>query len=336
MFLHGCQEEGDRMGVGEAILYVSEALISFAQVADAFTPDEVNEYTVFQMSGGVWIGTLSYTYTSETGENSTEMMTAAFSATSNYDGKVIASGTHVTVKLKQVGTSGTVPSVYASAGGLSVSFNGGGYFQVEVNVNDASTYTRNTVGGNSTSGTTFTFGGKWTNASSGKLGIFSTGMSNVKNLHDTDSFAPYFPPGDYTFNELRKALIDQVNDDFDLNISEDTPEIPDYDDLLGDGEPDETEPTSGGGDFQFDYGEVISPSELESILDQTDYQLDELNTELPDLSFELPDATFSEVQITLLTDTLTASYNFFDSLGLSSTLIALGVVAGLIRMIRGG
>lgn len=324
------------MGVGEAILAIIDILDAVSDIAGWLTPDEINEYTVYDFTGDTWIGYVSYSYEGNENDSGTEGGTCVFSSSSNYDGCVIFSGKHVTVTEHLTGGVGQ-PSVGVDTAG-NISFSGGGAyaFSVEINSNlDPDPWSKSSLGVSFTSGTTFKANGSWTGSASNRIGLATdTTLTNSSKFREKHPDVPYVPPGSYTFDQLRNALIEQYNQDYDLDISIDNPDIPTYNDLFGDGT-DPTETGSGSG-FEFDYGEVISPSELESILDHTDYQLDELDTELPDLSFELPDAVFSSEQITLLTDTLTASYSFFDGLGLSGTLISLGVLAGLIRLIRGG
>lgn len=103
-------------------------------------------------------------------------------------------------------------------------------------------------------------------------------------------------------------------------------------------EPTETETTTEGGccgSFDFDYNEVVSPSELDGILNQDTYHLDEIPTDIPDLTMELPSETLSQSILEVLPVAINSSYNYFSALGIAPTLIATAVIVVLIKMLRG-
>lgn len=96
-------------------------------------------------------------------------------------------------------------------------------------------------------------------------------------------------------------------------------------------------------DATFDYGEVISPTELQGILNGETYDLDEIPTlssefleSLPLESLELPSETLSASLLQAGAGVINESYNFYSSLGLMPTFVATAVIIAIIRMLRGG
>lgn len=80
----------------------------------------------------------------------------------------------------------------------------------------------------------------------------------------------------------------------------------------------------------------MSPSEFDDVLNSAEYDLEEIPTtftlDLPDL----PDETLPAGMLSLAGNIANASYNYYNSLGLSGVLIAVGVIVCVIRLLRGG
>lgn len=157
------------------------------------------------------------------------------------------------------------------------------------------------------------------------------------NKPDGYVYVPFPEGSSITYEDAYKTI---------ESFAEAYPELEiDMDDILtfdeiNPSETEPTEPTSEGGNccggFDIDYDELVSPSELYDVLNTETYDLAEIDTSMPDLNAELPSDVLANTQITMLSDALTVSYNFWDALGLSSTLIALGVLAALFNFIKGG
>lgn len=332
------------MGVGEAILVIGETLGFIADTVDLFTPETVIEQnTIFSTGGGIWVGSAEYTWTDSSGTRKTETLTCNFGGGNLYNGKSVASGPSVHAYLITQGSSGSVPSV--SSSGTSITFSGGGYydFELEWSGNNSKTPTSIVVTTGGASGATFTEGsgegtGTWSGSSSHIIGR-NASCSYSTNLNDLENGGHYIPSGNHTFNELRDELINYYNDEYGLNIDINigSDEIPDWDTYFGD--QDETEPTGSGDGFQFDYGEVISPTELESILDQETYELQEIETDPTDLpslpSEELPTDTFSDEVLTGIPEVVQGSYSFLTGTELASVFIPMAVIMCIIKILRG-
>lgn len=327
------------MGVGEAVLVVAETLGFVASVADLFTPETVIEQnTILSTGGGIWYGTGEYSWTDASGNVTTETLTCAFGGGNLYDGKPVASSSFVNLTLVQKGASGAIPSVSVSTSG-SVTFSGGGFYGFVLSWagdNSASpSSVRVTDGGSA--GSSYKQGagggkGSWGGTASGIIARnASHSYSTDKNV--VNNGGRYIPPGQYTFDGLRAQLIDYYNVTYDIDISVDDPNIPDWEDFFGE---DATEPPATGDGFQFDYNEVINPSELDDILKQETYELDEIETGLPEFTdVELPSETMDEGTLQVLPAIATQSYELLTATGLANVFIPLAVILCVIKILRG-
>lgn len=161
------------------------------------------------------------------------------------------------------------------------------------------------------------------------------GMTTIPSISNTYTGVAYVPPGDYSYNDLRETLINYYNNKFGLNIDINIGEIPTWEDLQeSTEETDETETNSSG--FEFDYGEVISPEELESLLNGETYQLDEIDTELPSLDVpELPSEEMPQEVLGVIPALVTGSYELLVGTGLANVFISLAVLICIIKILRG-
>lgn len=161
-------------------------------------------------------------------------------------------------------------------------------------------------------------------------------IGNVTNspfnliINDT---VPITPGQTYTYYEALDTYIDYFNDkytDLDLNLTRE--DFPSEEDYL----PQVPTTTTGSGCCNIDYGEIMSPSEFNDVLNSAEYDLEEIPTtfalDLP----ELPKETLPEGMLSLAGNIANASYNYYSSLGLSGVLIAVGVIVCVIRLLRGG
>lgn len=137
----------------------------------------------------------------------------------------------------------------------------------------------------------------------------------------------------YTYYEALDTYIDYFNDkytDLDLNLTRE--DFPSEEDYL----PQVPTTTTSSGCCNIDYGEIMSPSEFDDVLNSAEYDLEEIPTtfalDLP----ELPEETLPSGMLSLAGNMVNASYNYYDSLGLSGILIAVGVIVCVIRLLRGG
>lgn len=148
-----------------------------------------------------------------------------------------------------------------------------------------------------------------------------------------ENSVPIYPGYSYTYYEALDTYINYFNDkysDLDLNLT--TDDFPSESDYLP--EVPTTEPVSGGC-CNIDYGEIMSPSEFDDVLNSAEYDLEEIPTtfalDLPDL----PEETLPTGMLSLAGNIVNESYNYYNSLGLSGVLISVGVIVCVIRLLRG-
>lgn len=329
------------MGAGEAIVLILETLDTIWSLGSFLAGEEITQTTVYNFTGAVWLGYGYYTYYFEEGGSERREAYCQFLPNDMYDGMpIIQSEDFAVYAVRQNGSN--APTIGGSV--TSLGLNGGTQYTFRGVVDDTdvftgytSVYMSNTnVSFSEASATQF----KWTHSGSNVVQFFAlnTPESNGKTILTTmsayrgqDGRAPYVPSGQYTFDELREELINQYNNDFDLDIDVDSPEIPKLEDFL-------PEATGPGGSFVFDYNEVISPEELEEILQQETYDLDELETDMG--IFDIVDVDESDVMLPdeYLENTglaLAAGWQLVQATGLSSTFICLGLIVAIVKTLRG-
>lgn len=329
-----------------AIAEIINALGAIFQIADYLTPDEVvNNTTIFHFSSNDWIGGTQYTYVDEYNNSHLVDATLNLSQSNIYAGRNILISPYLNI-IFQTG-NGSVPNRYpttsmlfrselekvtlnnvyrnfawntkwVSANGAEVTFAGDTSIVAEVGVN--SRYTVYSDGRITRTGEPFT--------------LMNTTLTTFAEMKT--SGAPYIPAGDYTFDQIRGELINQYNINFNLNIPQDETDIPTFDDLNE--EPTE-EPTEWLPGFEFNYDEVISPSELEDILNQETYDWNEVDTELIELP-ELPTIPAYETDqneadvLTAIPVIATVSMNMLGSLGLLSVFTSIAVIKMILKVLR--
>lgn len=345
------------MGTAEAIGYIAEVVGAIVGITELITDDPVSETTIYNFANDMWLGSGQYTYTSPLGVSSIETGTCIFNPNTLAPGKTVFSGPHVTVQaVMRSNAGGTSP--YLLYNGNVAGLGGGGYYDFRFQVDGeslASMYNlascvRSTsitsmkftakTGTMTNPGYSYPSGGQGAACITANGNSFNTILTNNANMHSQHPNVPYVPKGTYDFDGLRDAIINQVNLDFDLDIPLNTPDIPTLDDVLGN----ETNPPATGDGFQFDYNEVISPSELQDLLEQETYELDEIDTDMPMLPVLPPpsdiipsdgnnDAFEAEV-LALIPAVVTESYNGLATLGLLGVFTSTAIIALIIKIIH--
>lgn len=168
-------------------------------------------------------------------------------------------------------------------------------------------------------------------------------ITNIDTLKDriNSLYIPLKPGSQYTYQQAADIIIDAVNVKYpDLNITiEDLPPESNY---LPTEPTDPTEPTAPsetvlpGGSFEIDYGEIISPSELESILGQETYQVDTV-VSLDILAVDMPQLdTLPQDMVVAAGALMTAVTPLFTETGLLPIFLPLAIVMILVYFLRRG
>lgn len=158
----------------------------------------------------------------------------------------------------------------------------------------------------------------------------SSGASNATGSH----IVPIAPGTQITYNDALNLYINYWKQLYPDWEELDPSDFPTEQEFMGE-EP--TEPTEGNGNCcNIDYNEIMSPSELESVLNGTDYDLAEIPT--IDATFDLPELPSDTIPSSVLAIAGTAmrsSWDFYAATGLAGTMVAVAVIVVLIRMLRG-
>lgn len=164
--------------------------------------------------------------------------------------------------------------------------------------------------------------------------------TNIQNLSGriNSLYIPLIPGKQYTYQDAADIVVDAVNLKYpDLNITvEDLPPESNYlptEPTEPPTVPGDTLPSGGG--FVFDYNEVISPSELETILDQETYAIDTVQS-LDLVSLEMPELdTLPQDMVVAAGSLMTAITPVFTETGLLAIFLPLAIVMILIIFLRG-
>lgn len=156
------------------------------------------------------------------------------------------------------------------------------------------------------------------------------------NSHKRSSLVVPIEPNEvYTYNEAVNIIIPFLHENGYPDVTAD--DLPQFDEI-NPTEPTEPPATSPGGccDFTIDYNEILSPSELESVLNETDYELAEVPTMSDTLNLpELPSETLPPSVLAIAGTAMRSSYDFYMATGLAGVMVATAVIVCLIRMLRG-
>lgn len=341
-----------------AVARIAEIMALVASVSTWMAPGELSDQTTYDFTASMWVGDGYYTYVDEAGKSTTVSGVAVINPNYVFDGKNVFAGPGLTVKMKLLEEpTGSTP-VGATFSSTYYRMTGGSYYTFVYDIGtftdlsfgsgfgltnlgrasgftyNASTGVRKTPSGvGSTVGAAFGPSGD-TAATQGQ----STYLTNDQTIANRDPRAGYVPPGSYSYDDLRAALIQFFNDEYNLDIELDNPDIPKLEDILE--EP--TEPATGGNGFEFDYGEVISPTELESLLNQETYDLAEIDTDIPtfptmpdvDIFESMPQGDLEASVLASIPVVATVSWNTLASLGLLSVFISVAIPKLILKILR--
>lgn len=160
-------------------------------------------------------------------------------------------------------------------------------------------------------------------------------VTNFNRNGRSSLLVPIEPNEVYTYNEAVNIIIPFLHENGYPDVTAD--DLPQFDEI-NPTEPTEPPATSPGGccDFTVDYNEILSPSELESVLNETDYELAEVPTMSDTLNLpELPSETLPPSVLAIAGTAMRSSYDFYMATGLAGVMVATAVIVCLIRMLRG-
>lgn len=337
------------MSQADKINMITETLEDIFLITEYLVGHPADQDTVYNFADNMWLGHGYYQYINSDGNASNEQGTCIFNPNALTPGATVFAGPHVTARAQSTSMTGTPASLtYNNA---SMGINGGSYYTFWIEVDGEQVFNNSGIYNarmTNRTAVTFTAGNPPSyNYPAGNVGavatvgseayIDSTILTTSGNMHSDHPNMPYVQPGQYSFNDLRNQMILQVNLDFGMDIPLDSPEIPELEDLLEETNP----PATGDNNFYIDYDQILSPEDLENILQQETYELQELPTfsaeDLGSLTLpELPEETLSSNLLAVIPAGLNASISFFDSMGLTSTLIATAVIIVVIKMLKGG
>lgn len=316
--------------IGVAIDIALDIIVS--QIVGAFGRDNVDDTTEFNFTEFA-SGTGQYYYLSTDG--SQELRTGSFTFSPDFmkDGTTVINTGDYSISASLVSSVGTRPSVYVSQDGFSM--NSGTMFSFHFDGQDGGGFNGINVYPNSIP----TF-----HEEDGLLYGQAMGLKNVALASEDfkrvaqmyGDYPAIIPSGRYTYPQFQQAIIDFYEDEYDIDLNITPEDLPTIGEILGE---EETEPSDSSGGFDFDYGEVISPSELWDILDTEQYDWNEAETdlmELPDLE-TIPTAETDEVEADVLATIpvlATVSLNMLGTVGLLSVFTSTAIIAMILKILR--